>query len=65
MRLVTVDGFRSEARVITSSEPSHVHRVIESLVAGDPKDACGGVQNQFRVLFMAHDDACSVGVEFG
>ncbi len=62
MRLVTADGFRSEARVI--SEPAHVYRIIESLVSWRSERG-GGVQGQFRVLFVANDEACSVGVRFG
>ncbi len=62
MRLVTANGLRSEARVV--SEPAHVYRMVESLV-GWRSERRGGVQNRFRILFVANDDACSVGVGFG
>ena len=60
--LVTADSFRGETRIVC--KPAHVYGVIERGV-GRRSERCRGVEYEFDILFVAHNDAGGTWAGFG
>jgi hypothetical protein len=56
VRLIATDDFGSESEVI--GEPTHVGSVVERFV-GRKAEGVSGVENEFCILLVSHDDVCS------